>query len=137
EEGEEFFRYLVEPMEVFEDEKQRPAPARADEEFAQGLERLGLDRLGTRQGRRAARILDTEEVQQQYAVLIGIQPDLSQRRAQLSGRDLGVIGLDDPADAAQQIEDEEIRDHRAVGEAPPLDPAHRTSEALAELGKEP
>src|SRR6266568_1454275 len=72
EEGEEFFRYIVEPMEVFEDEKKRPAPARADEEFAQGLERLGLDRLGTRQGRRAARIVNTEEVQQQYAILVGI-----------------------------------------------------------------
>src|SRR5438876_313913 len=75
-------------------------------------------------------------MQQQYAVLIGIQPDLSQRRAQLSGRRLGVVSLDDPADAAQQVEDEEIRDHRAVGEAPPLDPGHRAGEMLAELGKE-
>src|SRR5436853_394679 len=88
EEDEEFFRYLVEPVEVFEDEKQRPAPAGANEEFAQGLERLGLDRLGTRQGRPAAAILDTEEMQQQCAVLVGIQPDLFQGRAQLSGRGL-------------------------------------------------
>ena len=47
---------------------------------------------------------------------------------QLSDNGLGIVGLDDPADTAQQIEDEQIRNHRAVGKAPPLDPVHSAGE---------
>ena len=76
-------------------------------------------------------------MQQQRTVPVGIHPDLVQGRSQLSDDRLGVVSLADPADAAQQVEDEQIGDHRAVREAPPFYPGHRAGETFVEFVNEP
>src|SRR5262245_16894159 len=71
-------------------------------------------------------------------VLLRVHPDLLQTRADFLGEYLGVIGLDDPTIATQQVEQEPIRNGGAVGNTAALDPGDAPRcEAVAEFGKEP
>src|SRR5437899_3301865 len=72
------------------------------------------------------------------AALLGrIDPDRLQARADLVGDCLRRVGLDDPAIAAQQVEEQPIRDDAAIGETPAFDPARLGTELPTEFGEKP
>ncbi len=107
-------------------------------ELPQGLESLAFDRFGIRQRGRAGAILDFQQMEQDRPVLVGIHPDLAQARADFVGDNIGGIGLDNPAIAAQQVEGEQVGNGGAVGEAASFDPGHASVGDLpAELGEQP
>ena len=77
-------------------------------------------------------------MEQDWAVLVRIHPDLAKARADLFGDDIGGIGLENPAIAAQEIERQEVRDCGAVGEAPSFYPGRPSvGDLSAKLGEEP
>src|SRR5271167_3428444 len=61
-------------------------------------------------------------MEKELAVLAGIHPDLLETRANLLSDFFRRIGLGDAAIASQQIKDQQVRDHNAVGETSSLDP---------------
>jgi len=76
-------------------------------------------------------------VKQDWSVLVGVQPRLAQTRTDLFGDRLRGIGLDDPTIAAQQVDDQPIRDRRRVGETPSLDPSDASlREPAVEFGEQ-
>src|SRR5260370_27292160 len=82
-------------------------------------------------------MLDTQEMEKGGAVPVGIHPDLLQTRANLLGNRVGCIGFDNHAIAAQQVENEQVRDRRAVRKTPALDPGYPSvGELPAEFGEQ-
>src|SRR5271167_1695388 len=61
-------------------------------------------------------------MEKELAVLAGIHPDLLETRANLLSDFFRRIGLGDAAIASQQIKDQQVGDHNAVGETSSLDP---------------
>src|SRR5215471_7227973 len=77
-------------------------------------------------------------MQKNQAILVRVHPDLAKARADPLGNDIGAVGLDNPTIAAQQIQNQQIGDCCAIGEAPSFDPGHPSvGDLAAELGKEP
>src|SRR6516165_8901736 len=75
-------------------------------------------------------------MEQNQPVLVRVHADLAKTRMNLPGNDIGLVGLEDSAVAAQQIENQQIRDRSAIGEAPSFDPVRPPIADLpAELGK--
>src|SRR6266478_2007 len=71
-------------------------------------------------------------------VLLRVDPCPYQTRADLLGDGFPRVVLGDAAIAPQDIEEKEVRNGRAVGEAAPLQPGHSLgSELPAEFGEEP
>ena len=124
-------------MQILEHQNQRARTAVVDKKLTQELEGLRLDCLRAREGRCIAARFDTKKMQQKRHVAVGFHPNLAQGRTQLFVNDLGRVGIADTAKTAQQVENQQVGNRRAVGEAPPLDPNHRLAEPTAEFGKEP
>src|ERR1700730_1964461 len=99
-EPEELFRYLVNPMEVLEHEYKRPLGTRLDAEPMKDLKGLRLDCFRIRQRGRAANLTDSQEIEKDSTVLLGVHPDRAQARADFFGDCLLGIRLDDFAIAA-------------------------------------
>ena len=77
-------------------------------------------------------------MEQDRPILVRIHPDLAKARADLLGDDIGGIGLENPAIAAQEIESQQVWDRGAIGEAPSFDPGRPSVGDLpAKLGEEP
>src|SRR5208282_459577 len=77
-------------------------------------------------------------MEQDRSILVRIHSDFAKARTDLLGDDIGGIGLEDPAIAAQEVESQQVWDRGAVGEAPSFDPGYPSVRDLpAELGKEP
>ena len=77
-------------------------------------------------------------MKQNRPVLLGIQPHLAQTRTDLRRDRVGRVCLDNPAIAAQKVDDEQVRHRRTVGETPSLDPGYALSRELpVEFGKQP
>jgi hypothetical protein len=72
------------------------------------LEGLRLDCFRMRQHGRAADVTDSQEMKKDQAVLLGVHSRLEQTRADFFGDSLQCISLDNPAIAAQQVEEEPI-----------------------------
>src|SRR6516225_2190278 len=71
-------------------------------------------------------------------ILVWIHPDLAKAGADLLGDHIGLVGLENSAVAAQEIENEQIGDRGAIREAPCFDPGHPSVGDLpTELGKQP
>ena len=125
-------------MEVLEHQDQWTPLTALDRQLPQCLKRLALDGFGIRQRRRACDILDFQQMEQDRAVLVRIHPDLAKARADLFGDDIGGIGLENPAVAAQEIERQQVRDRGAVGEASSFYPGRPSVGDLpAEFGEQP
>src|SRR6516162_1130009 len=71
-------------------------------------------------------------------ILVRVHTDLEKARAYPRRDDIGGVGLKNPTIAAQQIQNQQIGDPSAIGEAPPFDPGHPSvGDLAADLGKEP
>src|SRR5271167_727555 len=71
-------------------------------------------------------------------ILVRIHPNLAKARADPLGDDIGGVSLENPTIAAQEVENQQIGDRGAIGEAPSFDPGHPSvGDLSAELGKEP
>src|SRR5690349_12442761 len=98
-------------MQILEHQNKRTRTAAIDEKLRQELERVRLDRLRARQsGAVAAARLDPEKMQQKRGILLGLHPDLAQRRTQLFIDQFRRVGVTDTTKAAQQVENEEVGD---------------------------
>ena len=125
-------------MEVLEDQNQRALLTALYSELMQSFERLTFDRFGIRQCQRAGDILDFQQMEQDGPVLVRINFDLAKACADLLGDDIGGIGLENPAVAAQEVEYQRVGDRSTIGKAPSFDPGHPPiGDMPAELGKEP
>src|SRR5207247_7901561 len=71
-------------------------------------------------------------------VLLWINPDPYQTRTDLLGDCFSAVVLDDAAITPQDVEDQQVRNGRAIGEAAAFQPDHSLrSELPAEFGEEP
>src|SRR5262245_57503794 len=125
-------------MEVLEHQYQGPAKTDLDAELAEDFERLLFESFGVRQRGRSVDILDFQQVEKDGTVLVRIHSDRLQARTDLLGDRVGRVRLANPPIAAQQIEREQVRDLRAIGQAAAFDPGDAPlAELAAELGDEP
>src|SRR6516165_7551477 len=75
-------------------------------------------------------------MEQDWAGLVRIHPDLAKPRMDLRGDNIGVVAFENSAVAPQQVEHQQIGDRSAIGEAPSFNPAGTTIGDLpAKLGK--
>ena len=71
-------------------------------------------------------------------ILVRIHPNLAKGRADPLGDDIGGVGLENPTIAAQEVEDQQVWDRGAIGQAPSLDPGHPpVGDLTAEFAKHP
>jgi hypothetical protein len=83
-------------------------------------------------------MLHAEKIEQDRTVEVGIHADLAQTTADFIGDDIGRVGLDDSTIAAQHVQDKEVRNLGAPGEAAPLDPGEASLRELpAKLEQQP
>src|SRR6516165_7456124 len=77
-------------------------------------------------------------MEQDCPVLVRTHPNLAKTQMNLLGEGIGRITLENSAVAAQQIENQQIGNRSAIGEAPSFDSAVSSScDLAAKLGKHP
>ena len=125
---------LVDPVPVFDDENQRPESAAAEGQLAQRLESSGLDGLRAQRVDGAALVLDAEQVEQVRHPFSRRHADLAKAGGQAIGDDIGAVAIHDPAVVPDDLDDRQVRDGPAVGDAASLEHGSGSSaERLAEL----
>jgi hypothetical protein len=83
-------------------------------------------------------ILDTQQMEKNGPTLLRVDPDLSQTRTDLLGDCFSAVVLDDAAIAPQDVEDKQVRNGRAIGEAAAFQPGRSLrSELPTEFCEEP
>ena len=71
-------------------------------------------------------------------ILVRIHPNLAKAGADPLGDYIGGVGLENSTIAAQEVEDQQVWDRGAIGEAPSFDPGHPSVGDLpTEFGKHP
>ena len=125
-------------MQIFECQHQRLPAAYLEKEALQRIEAFGLDRFRVGEGRQVPGLFDAEQMKQDRAILLGVDAYRAQRGTQLLRNRLGAIGFKNAAMAAQQIEDELIRNAGAIRHAAAIDPDDIFfARAAAQFGQEP
>jgi len=77
-------------------------------------------------------------MEQNRPVVVRVHPDFAKARMDLLDNDVGFVGLENSAVAAQKIENQQIGDRGAIREAPSFDPRRTSVRDLpAEFGEEP
>ena len=135
--GEALLRRRVDPVEVLDDEEDRPPPRPAQDELAQRLEGPGLDGRGRERGERLRALRDAEQPKDVRNRPGRLDPDLLDSRADLGGDDVRALALGDPEVGPEDVENREVGDGAGVGLAPPLQerdpPLGLAEQALAKL----
>ena len=125
-------------MQILEHEDEGPFETQLNGDLPEDVEGFGLEGFGIGKGRRRLGVFDAQQMQQHEAILIRIDPDPLQTRANLGDHRLRGVGLQNAAVAPQQIEHQQIRDGGAVGNTPAFDPGHALAGELPlEFGEKP
>ena len=130
-------RRLVDPVDVLDREDERAPPTALQAELALGLEGARLDRFRAQDGQALRPVADAEELQEIRRALGGVHADLLEAAADLLDDRLRAVRIDDPAVRAQDVEERQVRDGAAVGQAASLDVADVRPQGLAELVEQP
>ena len=128
----------VDPVQVLDDDQQRPPAAGLEQHETQRVQRALAHALQRRVVERGEAVLDAEQLQQQRRALLGVQPQRLQRRARLGRHRVRRVALLDAALAAHEIEDRQVGNRRAVRAAARLQRRHLdAAERAPELVEQP
>jgi hypothetical protein len=113
--GQELFRRAIDPVDVLDDDDQRPERARMKQEGAQHIKRPCLDclRTDTVVGR-----ITCAEQPEQPPVRISRYGSRGSGRAHCADRVVGTVAVLDPAIRAYEVGQRRVRHEAAVGYAP-------------------
>ena len=128
----------VDPVQVLDDDQQRPPAAGLEQHETQRVQRALAHALQRRVVERGEAVLDAEQLQQQRRALLGVQSQRLQRRARLGRHRVRRVALLDAALAAHEIEDRQVGNRRAVRAAARLQRRHLdAAERAPELVEQP
>src|SRR4029450_253036 len=114
-------RRLVDPLQVFDGQDDRPAPATAKNHLVQRLDSPGLDRLGAERGHALGPLPSSEEVEEERGPLLRLHREHLEPGVDLFEDALRAVSLDDTQHAPKDVDDRKVGDRVAVREAAPLE----------------
>ena len=131
-------RRVVDPVEVLDENGQRPVSGHGEHEGAQRLDRACADLLRTQLAEALLRVLDAEKVEQIGGVVARGQAETLERCLHARRHLVRRIGVADAADRAHDVEQGQVGNVRAVGETPALEERDApVREAYAKLQHQP
>ena len=128
----------VHPVKVLDLQHERLLAAPAQAQLSQGLEGPRLDDFRAERLQPARRVLPAEQAKEIGLLRVGVHADLLEPEAHLLRDRLRGVGVDEPAVSPDDVHHGDVRDGRAVGEAPALKVRNaQVHQAVAELEEEP
>src|SRR2546422_3842445 len=138
EEGETVLRRLVDPVQVFDHEDDRPPPAPLEDQLAECVERARPHHLVAQHLETLGSFPHAEQTQQKRRRLVWFDLQLTQPRVDPLPNPLWPVGLGDTERVAKNVDEREVGHRASVRQAPPPQIRHfLAAQPLTQLEDEP